>query len=70
VSKRAQAFVDGRWADLHAAYVATVSDADMSAAVIARNNVELKRQESACAKVSEGARQLQGHGRSPRQRNR
>jgi hypothetical protein len=55
ISKRAQAFLDGRWEDLHAAYMATVSDASASSAVIARNNFELKRQESACAKVSEGA---------------
>ena len=41
--------------DLHAAYLDTVADAGTSAVVVARNNFELRRQESACAKVSEGA---------------
>ena len=55
VPKRAQAFLDGRWQELHAAYLDTVSTTAKAAAAAARGNAELRRQESACAKVGEGA---------------
>ena len=55
VAKRAQAFLDGRWHELHAAYLDTVSTTAKAAAAAARANAELRRQESACAKVGEGA---------------
>jgi hypothetical protein len=55
ISNRAQAFLDGDWRGLHAAFLDSIVSAAAAAAAASRGNAELKRQKSACAKVGEGA---------------